>query len=63
MPQGGAPSRCPDRRPPRTDRTDAYAATAGAAAIAARIAEDAPLVASCSVLDDTLMYRSVVCRK
>lgn len=49
--------RCP--RPGARRRTDPprraadYAATAGAAAIAARIADEAPLVASCKVLDDT----------
>ena len=49
MREPGLPSPGPD------PRLADYAATAGAAAIAARIAKEAPLVASCSVFDDTLM--------
>ena len=69
------PLPCPRRAPPRATMREpganspapvaapadyAGTATAGAAAIAARIAKEAPLVASCSVFDDTLMYLSVV---
>ena len=44
----------PALAPPVATSAD-YAASAGAAAIAALMADEAPLVASCKVLEDTRM--------
>ncbi len=55
MAQPEATPKRPVATPKRPVAAAGYAGVAGAAAIAARSTDEAPLVASCSVLDDTLI--------